>query len=79
MLKNICDLFRRNSNTNELDFIFALKRKGLVTLRNKRARLRERIAFAKAEWMRQRDMKFLQTVEHEIKRRETYMKLHMEI
>lgn len=69
MLKNIRNFFRKSQPLEE-EFLLGLKRKGLKALKKQRARLRERVAFAENEIARQRDMKFLQAVEEEIKNRE---------
>ena len=61
--------FFRKNNASEDNFELNLKRKGLKALKNKRARLRERVAFAATENIRQNAIKLLRAVEDEIKSR----------
>ena len=56
----------RKYYASEDNFELNLKRKGLKALKNKRARLRERVAFVENE----SNIKLLRAVEEEIKRRE---------
>ena len=58
--------FFRKYYASEDNFELNLKRKGLKALKNKRARLRERVAFVGNE----SNIKLLRAVEEEIKRRE---------
>ena len=59
------NFFRRN-NASKDKFVLSLKRKSLKALKNRRARLRERVAFGCNE----NNIKLLRAVEEEIKRRE---------
>ena len=64
------NFFQRNQTMPEREFALGIRRKGLKTLKNKRARLRERVAFAANESIRKSNKKLLQAVEDEIRRRE---------
>ena len=61
--------FRYISLGIEEKFLLSVERKSLKALKNKRARLREKVAFAKNEAIRRHNLKLLEIIEDKIRRR----------